>query len=402
MKLIAKMGLIMYWIVAILLSGVVLMLILALQTRMQIGNAHFYFSRRKAELKSQQFLAMAFLLFLGAVGYLAYSSDLFSRLDELTGIAFKPTPTPLNTPTVTLVPTSVSDGTPTPISINNQPTPTNTVTTTTPSADTASYTIATPTPRLFPTPTPSLDLPPTYNNIQPREEPGSDTKIGRFVFAQKIDEFYSPVDPLEKFPVNIDKLYATFDHFGMVDGTAWSFLWRRDGNVLDGGNELWEYGADGRGYMVLDLGNPLSEGRYSAEIWLNGKLVQREYVSVGNPPITPTPLPTQTPAATVIPTLSPLESPIKIVRFTANNFQSSSFSLSATFTAGNIPAGTPWSWEWQYNGTRLDGGEGEWESAENATQRYLSYTPLQNSEGQYALTITVEGYPSVRTAIFAP
>ncbi|MBK7180127.1 MAG: hypothetical protein IPH82_23580 [Chloroflexi bacterium] len=46
-------------------------------------------------------------------------------------------------------------------------------------------------------------------------------------------------------------LYATFDYSEMEDGMAWAWVWRHNGEVLEGGNELWDYGNEGPGFIYL-------------------------------------------------------------------------------------------------------------------------------------------------------
>ena len=53
----------------------------------------------------------------------------------------------------------------------------------------------------------------------------------------------------------------------------WAWVWRHNGKVIDGGNELWVYGDDGPGYIFLDPEEGFQEGRYSLEIWVNGELL---------------------------------------------------------------------------------------------------------------------------------
>lgn len=54
---------------------------------------------------------------------------------------------------------------------------------------------------------------------------------------------------------------------------AWSWVWRHNGQVIDGGNELWAYGDEGPGYIYLNPEEGFAEGRYSLEVWVNGELL---------------------------------------------------------------------------------------------------------------------------------
>jgi hypothetical protein len=54
---------------------------------------------------------------------------------------------------------------------------------------------------------------------------------------------------------------------------VWSWIWRQDGQVIDGGNELWAYGDDGPGYIYLSPEEGFGEGTYTLEIWVNDQLM---------------------------------------------------------------------------------------------------------------------------------
>jgi hypothetical protein len=60
-----------------------------------------------------------------------------------------------------------------------------------------------------------------------------------------------------------------------VDGLAWAWVWRHNGKVIDGGNELWAYGDEGPGYIYLSPEEGFLEGNYTLEIWVNGQLLSQ-------------------------------------------------------------------------------------------------------------------------------
>ena len=70
-------------------------------------------------------------------------------------------------------------------------------------------------------------------------------------------------------------MYATFSYDGMEDGMVWSWVWRHDGEVVEGGNEVWEYGQDGPGYIYYNPENGFRAGLYTLEVWVNGELFTR-------------------------------------------------------------------------------------------------------------------------------
>ncbi len=66
----------------------------------------------------------------------------------------------------------------------------------------------------------------------------------------------------------------------MADGMEWSWVWRYNGEVIDGGNQLWAYGNDGPGYVYLRPEEGFSEGDYSLEIWVNDQLVAQNSMTI--------------------------------------------------------------------------------------------------------------------------
>ena len=59
----------------------------------------------------------------------------------------------------------------------------------------------------------------------------------------------------------------------MIDGRAGAWVWRYNGEVIGGGNELWTYGEDGPGYIFLNPETGFGPGDYTLEIWINGELM---------------------------------------------------------------------------------------------------------------------------------
>ena len=59
----------------------------------------------------------------------------------------------------------------------------------------------------------------------------------------------------------------------MVDGMSWSWVWRRNGAVIDGGNQIWAYGDSGPGYVYLRPEEGFDLGEYSLEVWVNGEIM---------------------------------------------------------------------------------------------------------------------------------
>jgi len=119
----------------------------------------------------------------------------------------------------------------------------------------------------------SNELPAIYDRVKPKAELNSNTNLGTVVFSSTVTDEYTAINPGNIFGEGFYTLYATFHYEGMADGMAWSWVWRQNGKVIDGGNELWAYGDEGPGYIYLRPEEGFGEGRYTLEIWVNGKLL---------------------------------------------------------------------------------------------------------------------------------
>lgn len=126
----------------------------------------------------------------------------------------------------------------------------------------------------------SLALPEEFNTVEPEEELLPDTTITPLIFSTEIDDNYKPVSPRQVFGEGFYTIYATFDYDHMAEGMAWSWIWRRNGEIVNGGNELWAYGEDGPGWIYYEPPEGFAPGDYTLELWINGELFQRAALSV--------------------------------------------------------------------------------------------------------------------------
>ena len=118
-----------------------------------------------------------------------------------------------------------------------------------------------------------LTLPTEYDQFDATAELTDDTTIGSVTFANAINEIsYAPETPGKLYETGFYTVYATFDYENMANGMVWSWVWRQNGRVISGGNEVWQYGADGPGYIYLAPIEGFSAGEYTVEIWVNGNL----------------------------------------------------------------------------------------------------------------------------------
>jgi hypothetical protein len=116
-------------------------------------------------------------------------------------------------------------------------------------------------------------LPAAYDRFEPTVELQPDTKFGTVVLSSTVTDEYDAIDPGNVFGEGFYTLYATFDYEGMADGMAWAWVWRFNGEVIDGGNELWAYGDEGPGYIYLSPEEGFGEGQYTLDVWVNGELM---------------------------------------------------------------------------------------------------------------------------------
>lgn len=118
-------------------------------------------------------------------------------------------------------------------------------------------------------------LPAEYDQFDPTVDLTPDSLIGQITFSTEIDEFdLIALSPERVFEEGSFTIYATFEYDGLAEGMVWSWVWRRDGQVVSGGNEVWVYGEDGPGYVFYNPREGFSEGEYTLEIWVNQDLMK--------------------------------------------------------------------------------------------------------------------------------
>lgn len=125
-----------------------------------------------------------------------------------------------------------------------------------------------------------LTLPEEFDRFDPTAKLNEDTYLSSLTFSTKIDDDYQAVNPASIFEVGYYTLYATFDYEGMADGMEWAWVWRYEGDVVDGGNELWAYGDDGPGYIYFGPEEGFNAGDYSLEVWVNGELFTQANITM--------------------------------------------------------------------------------------------------------------------------
>ena len=120
---------------------------------------------------------------------------------------------------------------------------------------------------------PVATLPEEFDRFEPIAILGEDSDLGTVSFSTEITDDYEAIEAQEIFPEGFYTLYATFSYDGLADGMVWSWVWRHNGEILEGGNEVWNYGEEGPGYIYLNPEQGFDAGQYSLEVWVNGELM---------------------------------------------------------------------------------------------------------------------------------
>jgi S1-C subfamily serine protease len=117
--------------------------------------------------------------------------------------------------------------------------------------------------------------------------------IGPITFASGVDVQGNPVNAGTSFPSGLLELHFFFDYAGMQDGMNVDEKWFVNGQELATFNIVWEEGASGTYHDLIyrTSGEPLSDGEYTLELYIEGQLMQQStaVIGTGTPPPTPSP-----------------------------------------------------------------------------------------------------------------
>ncbi len=204
---------------------------------------------------------------------------------------FPPSPTLTRSPTVTLTPT---------ISLTPSITETPTITLTPEfsSTPTASY-------------TPYLPIS-VIANFKATVTPNPSAVFSPLQFSRSINNFQA-VNPTTIFQNPITRMFATYSYDGMLDGSQWTALWYRNGQLMFVDSAPWSAGSGGYGYsMWAPAPDEWLPGTYQVQIFvgIEWKVVGQFTVQGQPPTLTPTRTGTATwtPSITLTPSLSPTPS----------------------------------------------------------------------------------------------
>jgi hypothetical protein len=99
--------------------------------------------------------------------------------------------------------------------------------------------------------------------------------------AQGADENSRPVEPGTQFNEGIERIYLFFTYDGLLPNVPVTVLWYREGELLNGGTELWEsQRSRGERYVYLTPSGGYQAGEYEVQVWLGNRLQIRTFFSV--------------------------------------------------------------------------------------------------------------------------
>jgi len=139
-----------------------------------------------------------------------------------------------------------------------------------------------PTPTPTTTPTGGLIIGPKTTPTLTAQPTGP--RFGPITFSTKVEKGTNkPSDPGTAFPAGINELHATWDYSGMSASNKWTRKWYINGELIIDKTESWAGRDEGRwdNYLFMNSGNPLPEGTYKLEIYIDGKLQQTASCSIG-------------------------------------------------------------------------------------------------------------------------
>ncbi|MBK8987494.1 MAG: hypothetical protein IPM39_15690 [Chloroflexi bacterium] len=246
------------WILGTLLLLILFTFSVAVKSWRDMKQSPYFFMRRQAEKRLQTYLSSSLVLLLAAAAVSAYAWR--SPDDNVNRVAILVNDKPPHEDIVQLVQASPALAK---------------------SADLMQTLETVQTASLVTTSTRPI-LPPEFNKYDPTVALKDTTELSPLSFSTEINDQYEALNPGRIFAEGYYTLYATFAYDQMADGMAWAWVWRHNGRVLEGGNELWEYGADGPGYVYLNPEEGFQPGEYSLDVWVNGELLTRSSFTVNN------------------------------------------------------------------------------------------------------------------------
>ncbi len=251
------------WVLGTLLSLTLLMLISSAKSWREMKRSPYFFMRRQAEKRLQTYSSISLVLLLLTAGFSAYAwqppqPDVFRSAvlanskppkEDVLALLESSQKQVVSSATAVDQPVSLAEA----LLLEGQ------------------------TAAVF-RPT----LPPEYDQFEPTVPLNPNTALGNITFSSEISEKYEPRNPAKIFPEGKYTLYATFSYAAMANGMEWAWVWRLNGRVVDGGNEIWRYGSDGPAYIYYGPEEGFQAGEYTLEVWVNGELMTSSTAIMNN------------------------------------------------------------------------------------------------------------------------
>lgn len=232
-------------------------LFIALKNWREMKRSPYFFQRLQATKRLQTYLSTSAVLFVLAIGVSTYAwqapADETVRVAILTnGKQQAPEPAASSVTAVEAAEDAADDG-----QLDNLSTEAATL-----SFDSGEIFVSA-----------RQELPSELDRLEPTADLDDQTDLGSLSFSTDVTDAYEAVNARDIFPEGDYKLFATFAYEGMADGMVWSWVWRRNGQFVDGGHEKWSYGADGPGYVYFQPEEGFQSGEYTLEVWVNRELL---------------------------------------------------------------------------------------------------------------------------------
>lgn len=246
------------WVLGTFLALTLAMIIASIKSWRDMKQSPYFFLRRQAEKRLQSYAFTSFVLMVVVTAVVAYGWQ--APVDPVVRTAVLPRAKPPQEEVVALLERRQARE----------------VVTDTVAAETATVRVSEANLALgadAPLADAAPELPVRYDQYDPKAELKPDTALGEIVFSTEVDDNYQAIEPTRIFAEGNYTLYATFPYEFMENGMAWSWVWRHNGQVVDGGNEYWEYGEEGPGYIYYGPEEGFQPGEYTLEVWVNGKLM---------------------------------------------------------------------------------------------------------------------------------
>lgn len=277
-------GAVMPWLLGVLGLAILLSLTKSLRLWRHTKRSPYFFMRQQAQrsLQFQLWVTVGLILMALTVAYFVEPPPVDTTPKSAILANAKPVPTPEEEETDSGLPagiTVIPYNSPTTVDISVLSTPEASVATTStlPAGLAAELGGSVAQAAIFNT-TPTL--PSEYDQFEPTAELKPDTRFTSLTFSTEIDSEYNPVSPSRVFSEGFFTVYATFYYEAMEDGMEWAWIWRHNGEIVNGGNEIWNYGSEGPGWIYYQPPEGFQAGEYTLEVWVNGELFGQSSITV--------------------------------------------------------------------------------------------------------------------------